>query len=126
MEKKNPATIEKHYFVPCPHCGEYIELKFSHMKWENKSPETARYECQLCGGVITDQDKPEMLKKGEWRERPDYCRALDRPDMLLWTNVLYSTVVSFSDVAREFMRSLNDHAKLRNFVEFFLAEPWEG
>lgn len=25
---KEDADIEKHYFVPCPHCGEYIELKW--------------------------------------------------------------------------------------------------
>ena len=28
-KEKESADAEKHYFVPCPHCGKYIELKFS-------------------------------------------------------------------------------------------------
>ena len=30
---KEDADIEKHYFVPCPHCGEYIEFKWSQVKF---------------------------------------------------------------------------------------------
>ncbi|WP_201787701.1 phage terminase large subunit family protein [Rummeliibacillus stabekisii] len=30
---KENADIEKHYFVPCPHCGDYIELKLQQIKW---------------------------------------------------------------------------------------------
>lgn len=33
---KEDADAEKHYFVPCPHCGEYIELKFANLKWPGK------------------------------------------------------------------------------------------
>lgn len=33
---KEGADIEKHFFVPCPHCGEFIELKFSNLKWPGK------------------------------------------------------------------------------------------
>lgn len=39
---KEAAEAEKHYFVPCPHCGQYIELKFGCLKWPSKDdvPET--------------------------------------------------------------------------------------
>lgn len=33
---KEEADAEKHYFVPCPHCGEFIELKFAQIKWPSK------------------------------------------------------------------------------------------
>ncbi len=30
------AIAERHYFVPCPHCGAYIELKFAQIRWPSK------------------------------------------------------------------------------------------
>ena len=32
---KENADIEKHFFVPCPHCGEYIEFVFSNVRFPN-------------------------------------------------------------------------------------------
>ena len=40
-------------------------------------------------------------------------------------NTLYSPFTRFSDVAREFMRSKDDPELLHNFVNSWLAEPWE-
>ena len=34
--EKESSDIEKHYFVPCPHCGEFIELKFSNLRWPGR------------------------------------------------------------------------------------------
>lgn len=48
---KEEADAEKHYFVPCPHCGEFIELKFAQIKWPSKDdvPDQAeRAEGHLC------------------------------------------------------------------------------
>lgn len=69
------AEAIKHYFVPCPHCGQYIELKFGCLKWPSKDDvpentdraEMAVYVCQACGAVITDQDKGKMLRAGRWQ-----------------------------------------------------------
>ena len=33
---KEGADAEKHFFIPCPHCGEFIELKFDNLKWPGK------------------------------------------------------------------------------------------
>lgn len=69
------ADIEKHYFVPCPHCGEYIELKFSNLRFPSEEgldnserADMAVYVCQECGCKITDQDRDRMIRYGEWRE----------------------------------------------------------
>ena len=72
-EEKEKADIEKHYFVPCPHCGEYIELKFSQIKYPDDDEklsvtdkaEFAQYICQECGSVINDSDKIEMLENSK-------------------------------------------------------------
>ena len=68
------ADIVKHYFVPCPHCGRYIELRWKQVKFPDDEgmsyadrAEFAVYVCQECSAIITDRDKPEMLQHGEWR-----------------------------------------------------------
>ena len=40
-------------------------------------------------------------------------------------NTLYSPFVRFSEVVNEFLDSKDDPEKLQNFVNSWLAEPWE-
>lgn len=42
-----------------------------------------------------------------------------------WMNTLYSPFVRFSEVVNEFLDSKDDPEKLQNFVNSWLAEPWE-
>ena len=128
---KEEADAEKHYFVPCPHCGQYIELKFAQIKWPSKDDvpdnaeraEMASYVCQACGCVITDQDKGKMLEAGRW----EYVRksTAQPKSVAFWISTLYSPFTRFSDIAKEFMRSKDDPELLQNFTNSWLAEPWE-
>lgn len=125
------CDIERHYFVPCPHCGEFIELKFRQLKWPDgqegmtasERADQAVYVCQECGAVITDQHKDKMLRFGEWRTVRE-SNAVHRK-VGFWINTLYSPFVRFSEIALEFMQSKDDPEKLQNFVNSWLAEPWE-
>ncbi len=128
---KEAADVEKHYFVPCPHCGAFIELKFAQIKWPSKEDvpesadraEMATYVCQDCGCVITDQDKGKMLAVGRWK--PVRQKTQHPKSVAFWMNTLYSPFTRFSDIAREFMRSKDDPELLHNFANSWLAEPWE-
>lgn len=128
---KEAADAEKHYFVPCPHCGAFIELKFAQIKWPSKEDvpesadraEMATYVCQECGCVITDQDKGKMLAAGRWK--PVRQKTQHPKSVAFWMNTLYSPFTRFSDIAREFMRSKDDPELLHNFANSWLAEPWE-
>lgn len=127
---KEDADIEKHFFVPCPHCGEYIEFKWKQvhfLKEEGMSladrAEFASYVCQECGCVITDQDKPDMLRLGEWRTVKQNTKFVRK--VAFWMNTLYSPFVRFSEVVKEFLKSKDDPEQLQNFVNSWLAEPWE-
>ena len=124
------ADVEKHYFVPCPHCGEKIELKFSQIKFPDEEgmsykdrAEFACYVCQSCGAVITDQDKPEMLRHGEWRVVRSQTQHPKK--VAFWINTLYSPFVTFSDIAGKFLETKDDPEEFQNFVNSWLAEPWE-
>lgn len=124
------ADIVKHFFVPCPHCGEYIELKWAQVTFPNEDgmnfadrAEFANYVCQECGCIITDQDKPNMLRYGEWRTVKENTKFVRK--VAFWMNTLYSPFVRFSEVVKEFLQSKDDPEKLQNFVNSWLAEPWE-
>lgn len=128
-EKEN-ADIEKHYFVPCPHCKEFIELKFSQIRFPNDETmsyidraEFANYVCQECGCVITDNDKHQMIRQGEWRVVRHNTKFVR--NVAFWINTLYSPFVRFSDIAKEFLTTKDDPEAFQNFVNSWLAEPWE-
>lgn len=128
--EKESADIEKHFFLPCSHCGDFIELKFKQIKWPKKDgmsdadrAEFAHYVCQECGCVITDQHKAQMLKLGEWRvvnKRTEFPRKV-----AYWMNTLYSPFVSFAEIAKEFLATKKDPEEFQNFVNSWLAETWE-
>ena len=129
-EALESADAEKHYFVPCPQCGEMIELKWSQIKFPNQDgmtysdrAELASYVCQECGAVITDQDKPQMLRRGEWRIVKQTSAIIRKVGF--WINTLYSPFVRFSEIAREFLLSKDNPDTLQNFTNSWLAEPWE-
>lgn len=129
-KEKESADIEKHYFVPCPHCGEYIELKFSNIRFPDEEgmtyadrAEFATYICQECGCAITDADKNNMIRHGEWRivrHNTQYVRSV-----AFWINTLYSPFVRWADIVKEFLTTKDDPELFQNFVNSWLAEPWE-
>jgi len=128
---KEDADVEKHYFVPCPHCGEFIELVWAQVKFPGKDevPEgmdraaMATYACQACGAVITDRDKANMLPAGRWqivRQKSQHPKSV-----AFWINTLYSPFTTFQEIVAEFLKSKDDPDLLHNFINSWLAEPWE-
>lgn len=127
------ADEQREYFVPCPHCGEFITLEFKQIKFaENKSgkltnierSKTAMYFCQSCGAAIENREKPSMLKAGEWRDTLKTC--IGKAERVSFhINALYSFFVSWEDIALEFLESQDDPEQLQNFVNSWLGEPWE-
>lgn len=127
---KEGADIERHYFVPCPHCGEFIELMFKNIRFPDgdalgyaERAEAAVYVCQECGCAITDGDKQRMLRLGEWR---DVRRGRGRTGTVaFWINTLYSPFVRWAQIVKEFLTTKDSPEEFQNFVNSWLAEPWE-
>ena len=132
------ADEVRHFFVPCPHCGEMIELKWSQIRFGRNVNEdlpeegishyelaqTAIYACQACGGVIGDNDKLKMLRNGAWKAVKK--RGVGAPKSVgFWISSLYSVFLKWSDIVEEFLDSKDDPEKLQNFVNSWLGEPWE-
>lgn len=75
---------QRKYFIPCPCCGEYIDLHWSvpltsqigsergGIVWELDKKgkliaESVKYRCQKCGDLFDDSKKGELIRAGEWR-----------------------------------------------------------
>lgn len=125
------ADVEKHYFVPCPHCGELIELKWQQVKFPSgeglsiqERADRAYYVCQGCGERITEAQKNRIVRYGEWRavrEDPSGKHG----SVAFWMSTLYSPFVTISETVAEFLKSKDQPELLQNFCNSWLAEPWE-
>ncbi|MGN0164354.1 MAG: terminase gpA endonuclease subunit [Candidatus Ornithomonoglobus sp.] len=127
------ADEQREYFVPCPHCGEYITLKWGQVRFEDDPDKkmttaeraaTAKYFCQVCGGEILDKQKPAMLKRGEWRDVKGTSKAAPRR-VSFHINALYGFFTTWQDAAYEWLEAQGDPAALQNFFNSWLGEPWE-
>lgn len=125
------ADEQRNYFVPCPHCDEYFTFKWKQIKFESEEgmsneerARTAQYICEKCGCIISDKDKIKMLRKGIWKDVKGTCKRKARK-VSFWLNALYSRFLTWHDIALEFLNSKDDPEELQNFVNSWLAEPWE-
>jgi len=127
------ASRRHEWHCPCPHCGVYQPLEMSRIHWPRNaagdSSETpdriaadglAWYQCSGCGGRWDDAQKRRAVSDGI-----PFCIDPDRPtrSMGLHISVLYSPDVSLSEIAAQFLLSVDDPEKLKQFRNEWLAEP---
>ena len=119
------ADTQYNNFVTCPHCKEEFVFKFKQLKFDKESPdkarETAIYICEHCGATISDYEKSQMIKFGQWRA----IKEGSRRNIAFHFNTFYSPWVRFSDIAYEFVSSYKHPTLLMNFINSWLAEPFK-
>jgi hypothetical protein len=130
------CTDRRQYFVPCPHCGHMQSLSWSNVQYPKRADDVDRsvhaeqveaeslawYECAECKGRIEDHHKPRMLLKGEWRSE---AKGAATRRIGFHLNSLYSPWLTFSKLAGEFIRAVDDPALMMDFRNSRLAEPFE-
>ena len=128
-------TDQRYYMVPCPYCSQLIRLEWANVKWYEKATKeeewdlakvrvTARYECQECGGAITDSDKTKMLRGGKWVA----TNELAEPGRVGYhLNSLYAPwrSCSFGSLAVKWLQAQADTSMLQDFFNSTMAQPWE-
>lgn len=108
--------------VPCPECGSFIEILWSHIEWEPDHPETAAFRCPHCKSLVPETYKPHMIEAGEWRAtRPEI-----KSHAGFRLNALVSPLhnASWGKLAAEFLAAKNDPAELQVFTNTILAQGW--
>jgi phage terminase large subunit GpA-like protein len=108
------------FYVPCPHCDEMQELKWSGVQWENSDPSTAMYYCSECGSAWTDAQRHKAVSQGQWQATTDFKGVAG-----FHISALYSPWVALSDAVDEFLKAKRDPMRLKTWVNTFLGETWE-
>ncbi|MDL2289947.1 phage terminase large subunit family protein [Paludibacteraceae bacterium OttesenSCG-928-F17] len=124
IEREFIMTDQNYYYVPCPFCGVMQTLEFSQLVWEKDKPHTAKYKCFHCEELIPERHKVKMLEEGEWQAKVPENANLETIGFHL--NSLYSPYgwQSWAEIASEFMKSKDNPAQLKVFVNTTLGEPW--
>ena len=111
---------QRYYWVPCPHCGESQRLTWSQVKWTDRNPETAFYECVHNGCVLDDQDRRVAVRKGQWKATQPF-----NGNVSYHLSQLYSPFAPLSDGVRDFLDSKDNPQELKTWTNTFLGETWE-
>ena len=124
------ADARYKYQVPCPHCKTMQPLIFKQIKWPEEINSSSKlvedvawYECCHCKEKIHDGHKQTMLRLGEWKVENKTVGRIR--SVAYHLNSIYSPFVTFGQVAKEFLESKDEPKDLMNFVNSWLAEPWE-
>jgi len=124
---KNESRIEaafeqsdqRFWEMPC-RCGHFQALKWRHVKWEDKKPETACIECEKCGYEWTDIERKQALKKGRWHSNAEFNGTAG-----FSLNALSSPWTSLEGLVREFLEAkAHGTESLRVFINTALGESW--
>lgn len=110
--------------VPCPSCGAFTFIRWTHIEWETGRPETAAFRCPHCEDLVHERHKVDMVRRGRWRATaPDV-----RGHAGFHINALVSPLpnASWGKLAAEFLRAKDDPDLLQPFVNTVLAEGWSG
>lgn len=111
---------QRHYHVPCPHCGKFQILKWANCRWEKGEPETAHMVCEFCEKEIQERDKNRMIIKGRWEAEQRFNGIAG-----FHLNELYSPWVKWSEMVAKFLEAKKYPETLKVFVNTSLGESWE-
>jgi phage terminase large subunit GpA-like protein len=120
IEAAYARSDRREFHVPCPHCDHLHTLKWKNVLFDEANPSAAVMACPECGGVITDQDKVGMLKRGRWIPGGEFTGIAG-----FHINELYSPWRKFSDVVDEFIAAKDYPEKLKTWINTSLGEVWE-
>ncbi len=118
IEKEFAGGDQRHYHLPCPHCGHQQPLRWERLEYKERAEPI--YRCDGCEGEIGEEHKETMLLAGVWI--PANPGA---PYRSYHINALYSPFVRWARLVEEWIEAQDDQEKLQTFVNLALGEPWE-
>jgi phage terminase large subunit GpA-like protein len=121
IEQAYLESDQRKYYVQCPHCGTFQILRWARVKWPDRKPAEAGYECERCQAPIADHHKAAMLEAGEWRAEA----AGDGDTAGFWLNGLYSPWITWAQLAKDFLRARKSPERMQTFTNTVLAETFQ-
>lgn len=134
IEAEYERSDQRHYYVPCPHCGTMQRLAWLDADGRyrlvcDRGPDgeliaaTARYLCVDCGSLIEERRRDWMLAPengAEWR-----ATHPERETRGYHINTLYSPFVAWADIVQKFLDSRRSPLLLKTFDNLWLGLPHE-
>lgn len=108
--------------VPCPECGNFHEIAWSDIRWDEGKPDTAAYACPDCGSIIEERHKPAMVEAGRWRATAPDVKGHAGFRLNALVSVLPNA--SWRKLAAEFIAAKPHPDQLQTFVNTILAQGW--
>jgi len=115
------------YHVPCPHCGDFHMLEIENLKYELDDDEqivesSVAMVCPVCGALIPEYHKTEMLERGKWVHQ-----FPKRKHKSFHLSTLYSPVgwESWSEIAATYEKSKSNDELKKTFTNTILGLPYE-
>lgn len=139
------AGDQRHYFIPCRHCGEMQPLEWHGVGANGKAygiqfvlekngkliEETVGYACKFCAQTFFNHDKAWFLPRGEWRAASETTEEgltsyhvpamLSPPGMYPWSGIVNKWLKAW-DVENDRVR---DRDALQTFYNLERGLPWE-
>lgn len=121
---------QRHYYVPCPHCGECQVLEWENLKWADDFS-WAGYLCcnPVCGALIEEHHKGQMLAEGDWRAHAEG----DGETVSFTLSALYMPPgwIAWVDLAKQYVKALlassrGDLEPMQVFYNTRLARVWDS
>ena len=132
IERAFEQSDQRHYFVPCPHCGTMQRLEWggkespNGLKWKTDDkgqhfPETTVYVC-VEGCIIEERAKPRMIENGEWRASRPFAGIAG---FHIWAAYSLHANSSWANLVREWLDAKGDPLSRQTFVNLVLGLPYE-
>lgn len=119
IEKAFEQSDQRHFFVPCPHCGHEHILRWANVKWKD-DPALALLVCPSCEKNFTTAQKNNAVKKGHWKATAPFNRIAG-----FHLNELYSPWRTLAEIVDDFLRAKDDPCTLQVWMNTSLGEAWE-
>ena len=125
--KSYQASDQRIFEVPCPQCGGFFEILWSHIIWPKdpdgrELPEQAACECPHCKVWISERHKAAMVAAGQWRATKPEVQG--HAGFRLNSLVSLLSNASWAKLAAEFLAGKDDPAQLQAFSNTVLAQGW--
>ena len=120
IEMAYEESDKRKFYVPCPSCEHPQVLRWTNVIWEDKKPNTAKYQCDKCGSLWSDAQRWNSIKKGYW-EAEEETKGIAG----FWLNEIYSSWVKLEEMVINFIEAKKSPHTLKTFVNTSLGETWE-
>lgn len=109
--------------LPCLHCGDHHELKWSMIQWPENRPEDAYFVCPSCGCITQESDKPAMIERGRWRATKPEVQGHHSYRLSTFGASTLPTA-AWGVLAVEFVAAKRDPATLKTWVNTVAGQVW--